>query len=67
LNANILPLLPAEDRHVFLSQLVRYSEVCSERVNTHVEVDNGQHESVISYEILVAISYCFIMLTTYFW
>ena len=37
--------------HVFLSQLVRYSEVCSERVNTHLEVDKGQHESVISYEI----------------
>jgi len=35
--------------HVFLSQFVRYSEVCSGRVNTHIEVDNGEHESVISY------------------
>jgi hypothetical protein len=29
LNANILPLLLADDIHVFLSQLMRYSEVCS--------------------------------------
>jgi hypothetical protein len=39
---------------VFLSQLVRHSEVCSGRVNTHLEVDNGQYESVIYYDILVA-------------
>ena len=45
--------------HVFLSQLICYSEVCSYRVNTHLEVDNGQHESVISDEILVAIYCCY--------
>jgi len=33
-------------------------------VNTHLEVDNDQHESVIFYEI-VAISYCYLMLTKY--
>jgi hypothetical protein len=48
-----------------LSQLIRYSEVCSGRVNTHLEVDNGQHESVISYGLLVTIYCCYIMLTTY--
>ena len=53
---NTLPY--ADDIHVFLSQLIRYSEVCSDRVNTHLEVDDSQHESVISYEILVAIYCC---------
>ena len=33
-------------------------------MNTHLEVDNGQHESVISYEI-VAICCCYLMHTTY--
>ena len=28
-------------------------------MNTHLEVDNGQHESVISDEILVAIYCCY--------
>jgi hypothetical protein len=34
-------------------------------VNTHLEVDNGQHESVIYYEILVASYCCYLMFTTY--
>jgi len=42
---------------------VRYSEVFSERVNTNIEVDTGHLESVISYEILVTISYCYLMHT----
>ena len=65
LNANILPLPLADDIHVFLFQLMRYSEVCSERVNTHLEVDDSQHESVISYDILVASYCCCLMSTTY--
>ena len=48
-----------------LSPLIRYSEVCSRRVNTHLEVDDSQHESVIFYDILVAIYCCYLMLTTY--
>jgi hypothetical protein len=63
--ANILPLLLADDIHVSLSQLMRYSEVSSERVNTHLEVDDSKPESVISYDILVAIYCCCLMSTTY--
>jgi len=62
LNANILHLLLAD---VFLSQLMRYSEVCSEGVNTHLELDDSQHELIISYDILVAIYCCYLMFTTY--
>jgi len=58
LNANIQPLLLVDDIHVFLSQLICYSEVCSGRVNTNLELGDSQHESVISYEILVAIYCC---------
>jgi hypothetical protein len=65
LNANILPLLLADDVHVFLSQLIPYSEVCSERVNTHLEIDDNQHESVISYDILVAMYCCYLRFTSY--
>ena len=67
LNANIPPLLLADDIHVFFSQLVRHSEVCSGRVNTHLEVDNGQCESVIYYDILVAMYCCYLLFTPYFW
>ena len=34
-------------------------------MNTYLEVDNGQHESLISYEILAAIYCCYLMLTKY--
>jgi len=67
LNANMLPLLLADDILVFLFQLVRYYEDCYRRVNTHLEVDNNQHESVISYDILVAMYCCYLLFTTYFW